>query len=496
MTCAKEALGNKEIALSYLKAPEGYANRQHNVETDNYRGLFQRDRDRILYSKAFRRLNGKTQVFLSYSRDHVRNRLTHTLEVAQIARTTARQLHLNEDLVEAIALGHDLGHTPFGHVGERVLNFAMNNCNLINVGGFKFEDGQKGFKHNLQGVRVCSELEVLYPDEETRGLNLTNYTLWGMLNHSGKKWKNCRQFLKDEASDMEGCFLLRNAQQCDNEEHNVSVDFYDQYNDLLLANGLKGEAWSFEGAVVNLADEIAQRHHDVEDALLTGILRPNDIVDVIGATFKSVMDKEDRELFEKFGDLAQKSDELNEVLPRLSAFIVKMYNKNLINSSMERMKHFIEEQSIASHKDFETYYSTQEQPDLIAFSDELKIADDNFSYFLRRMILDSFGVQRMDGKGSFLIKKLCSAYIDNPRQLHGNVIERIFTMYDQEHVKKMSGSRQKKIAELRSEISEPKFKVDPKFKSALLRGICDHISGMTDDFVLLEYEKLFGGSPL
>lgn len=121
---------------------------------------FQRDKDRIIYSKAFRRLKHKTQVFISPEGDHYRTRLTHTLEVSQIARTVARALRLNEDLTEAIALGHDLGHTPFGHIGERVLNDVYS----------------EGFKHNEQSLRVVDVLE---------NLNLTWETRDGIVNHSG-----------------------------------------------------------------------------------------------------------------------------------------------------------------------------------------------------------------------------------------------------------------------------------------------------------------------
>lgn len=131
---------------------------------DPIRPCFQRDRDRILHSKAFRRLKQKTQVFLSPEGDHYRTRLTHTLEVAQIGRTIARALRLNEDLVEAAALGHDLGHTPFGHAGERALRSV---CPL-------------GYSHNEQSVRIATALE-----KTGRGLNLTNEVLDAMLCHSG-----------------------------------------------------------------------------------------------------------------------------------------------------------------------------------------------------------------------------------------------------------------------------------------------------------------------
>lgn len=135
-------------------------------EKDDIRTEYQRDRDRILHCKAFRRLKHKTQVFLSPEGDHYRTRLTHTLEVAQIGRTVARALRLNEDLTEAIALGHDLGHTPFGHAGERALNRLS----------------KTGFKHYLQSVRVCERLE-----KNGKGLNLTAEVLDGIACHTGGK---------------------------------------------------------------------------------------------------------------------------------------------------------------------------------------------------------------------------------------------------------------------------------------------------------------------
>ncbi|MDD6610811.1 MAG: deoxyguanosinetriphosphate triphosphohydrolase [Clostridiales bacterium] len=142
--------------------------RQHPVEECPRRTCFQRDRDRIVHCKAFRRLGHKTQVFISPEGDHYRDRLTHTLEVAQIARTVARSLRLNEDLTEAIALGHDLGHTPFGHAGERTLNRL---CKKIG-----------GFRHNDQSLRVADHLE-----RDGAGLNLTQEVRDGIACHTGQK---------------------------------------------------------------------------------------------------------------------------------------------------------------------------------------------------------------------------------------------------------------------------------------------------------------------
>ena len=157
----RERIEEKErLCLSPLAKKSFETKGRSRYETPcSLRTEFQRDRDRILHSKAFRRLKHKTQVFFSPYDDHFRTRMTHTLEVSQIARTLARALDLNEDLTEAIALGHDLGHTPFGHSGERVLNDLMPN----------------GYMHNQQSVRVVTFIE---------DLNLTAETLDGILNHS------------------------------------------------------------------------------------------------------------------------------------------------------------------------------------------------------------------------------------------------------------------------------------------------------------------------
>jgi dGTPase len=183
-------------------------------DEDPYRTAYQRDRDRILHTKAFRRLKRKTQVFLAPTGDHYRTRLTHTLEVTQIARTVARALRLNEDLVEAIALGHDLGHTPFGHAGERVLN----------------EVSPGGFRHFEQSLRVVDKLERR---GERRGLNLTHEVRDGILHHSRGKA-------------------------------------------LLQGKKLDGPN-TREGQVMSICDAIAYMNHDIDDAIRAGVLHAEDL---------------------------------------------------------------------------------------------------------------------------------------------------------------------------------------------------------------------------
>jgi len=192
--------------------------RRHPEPGPGSRSEYQRDRDRIIHSTAFRRLEYKTQVFLNHEGDLFRTRLTHSIEVAQIGRTLARSLRLNEDLVEATALAHDLGHTPFGHVGQDVLNDCMK------------EFG--GFEHNLQSLRVVDHLEEHYGAFD--GLNLTFETREGILKHCS----------------------LNNARQLGE----LGQRFIDRSQP------------SLEAQLTNLADEIAYNNHDIDDGLRSGLL--------------------------------------------------------------------------------------------------------------------------------------------------------------------------------------------------------------------------------
>jgi len=192
--------------------------RRHPEPAAGSRSEFQRDRDRIIHSTAFRRLEYKTQVFLNHEGDLFRTRLTHSIEVAQIGRTLARSLRLNEDLVEATALSHDLGHTPFGHVGQDVLNESMKDYG--------------GFEHNLQSLRVVDHLEEHYGAFD--GLNLTFETREGILKHCS----------------------LTNARQLGE----------------LGQRFIEKTQPSLEAQLTNLADEIAYNNHDIDDGLRSGLL--------------------------------------------------------------------------------------------------------------------------------------------------------------------------------------------------------------------------------
>lgn len=204
------------------------------------RSDFQRDRDRIIHSSAFRRLKHKTQVFVFHEGDHYRTRLTHTIEVSQIARALARSLGLDEDLAEALALSHDLGHTPFGHTGED----ALQDC-LAPYGGFD---------HNAQALRVVTQLERRYAAYD--GLNLTWETLEGLVKHNGP--------LLDDAGEPTPRYR----------EHGVpgAILAFDAIFDLRLATHASGEAQA-----AALADDIAYNAHDIDDGLRAGLFTLEDL---------------------------------------------------------------------------------------------------------------------------------------------------------------------------------------------------------------------------
>jgi dGTPase len=467
-----------------LSVPREFLVKSESEHLHEYRTDFQRDRDRILYSKSFRRLSGKTQVFLPLSHDHVRNRLTHSLEVSQISRVSARYLNLNETMVEAMSLGHDLGHTPFGHVGERSLNLIMNNCGNFSEAQGHLNEQDKGFKHNLQSVRVCCDLNKIYPN--ISGMNLTNFTLWGIQNHSSLSLKNCGYFEDDT------CYLkLKRNTKC-NTNGQQSVGFYDKYISSLTLPDSEAEPWSFEAYLVAYADEIAQRHHDVEDSIHMSILDRDTIIEKISECFSDLLVGENRTNFEN----VKSSSNKQYFLPLISRFLVHMYNQNLIDTSLGKMEKFLKDNSINLKNDFAQIYPSLRKKDyqnIIGFSEEMKTADKKFNKFIKNAILNSFFAQRMDGKGLFVIRQLFKAYLTNPKQLHDATIVAVYNLYNDQN-ESISDISKSKIGQYREEIGKPSNKNNPRFQVALLRSICDHISGMTDNFVLSEYERLYGGS--
>lgn len=247
------------------------------------RTCFQRDRDRIIHSKAFRRLKHKTQVFLAPKGDHYRTRLTHVLEVSQIARTIARALRLNEDLVEAIALGHDLGHTPFGHAGEAILR----------------EIHPGGFDHYKQSLRVVDFLE-----RDGQGLNLTHEVRDGIVKHSKGKG-------------------------------------------LILSDSDKDRPATLEGMVVRISDIIAYVNHDLDDAIRAGVIKRSDIqkeiIKVIGEAYSKRIDAMVRDVIKTSSAIGianiAMSEEMSSVMYRLRDFLFEqVYESDSIIKEFNKAK--------------------------------------------------------------------------------------------------------------------------------------------------------------
>src|SRR5262249_28647543 len=250
-----------EAALArtpYASAPGRSRGRLHPEPVSATRNVFRRDCDRIIHASAFRRLAYKTQVFVFHEGDHFRTRLTHTLEVAQIARSLARALGLDEDLAEALALAHDLGHPPFGHAGERALDRCLAACG--------------GFDHNAQTLRVVTALERRYPAFD--GLNLSWETLEGLVKHNGPLT------LRDgtptgpyRERGLPHAIALHGGTQ--------DLEFQDlEFQDLEFQDL---ELWSFasaEAQIAAIADDIAYDAHDIDDGLRAGLFSLEDLADV------------------------------------------------------------------------------------------------------------------------------------------------------------------------------------------------------------------------
>lgn len=240
----------REALAPYATLPWRSRGRLHPEPDAPSRSPFQRDRDRIIHSTAFRRLKHKTQVFVYHEGDHYRTRLTHSLEVAQIARTICRVLRLDEDLGEAVALAHDLGHTPFGHAGEEALHRAMK--------------PHGGFDHNAQTLRILTKLEDRYA--EFNGLNLTWETLEGAVKHNGPLLKPGRKLADLPAAIVEYC-----------RDHDLELD---------------GHAGP-EAQVAALSDDIAYNNHDIDDGLRAGLFEVKDLLELplVGEMFSIVAQK-------------------------------------------------------------------------------------------------------------------------------------------------------------------------------------------------------------
>ena len=346
--------------------------RKYSEPSHFYRPEFQRDRARIIHSRAFRRLEYKTQVFLNGTGDHLRTRLTHSIEVASISRTIARALRLNEDLAEAIALAHDLGHAPFGHSGEEMLAECMRD--------------HGGFDHNRQSVRVVELLETPYPNFS--GLNLT--------------------------------FEVREGLR----KHRRPYDF---------PGGEKYDSPSLEAQVADLADEITYYSHDLDDALDFQILSAAQLGE------NEVWRKSERAVRSRYSDARE---------PEMHKLIIRNIIDNEVRDLITTSAKSIAESAVQSPDD------VRRQPArLIRYSDDLAEANRALRKFLYQNVYYHPRVSEVNRRACEMLRRVFEAYLVDPDRLGDGATRRIE-------------------------------------KEGLHRTVCDYVAGMTDRYLMEEYERI------
>jgi dGTPase len=339
----------------YASKPEETRGRLHREPEHSIRSPFQRDRDRIIHSTAFRRLTHKTQVFVYHEGDHYRTRLTHSLEVAQIARTVSRVLDLDEDLAEALALAHDLGHTPFGHAGEEALNAEMASFG--------------GFSHNDHTLRILTRLERRYAEFD--GLNLTWETLEGTVKHNGP---------------LRGAGIELPVPP--------AIAEYDRRHPLALDQFPGAEA-----QVAALADDIAYNNHDIDDGLRAGLFPVADLAEVplVGPVFQLVA--------VRYPGL-EEPRLIHEAIRRLIDLMVG----DLIGETRSRIA--------ASRVDSADAIRRLGEP-IVAFSAEMRRNDRALKDFLLERMYRHERVTRMSAEARCVVHDLFGLYLAAPQHLPG-----------------------------------------------------------------------------
>ncbi len=347
------------VLAPYASHPEKSRGRLYPQSDSATRTAFQRDRDRIIHSTAFRRLQYKTQVFVYHEGDHYRTRLTHSIEVAQIARSVARALDLNEDLAEAIALAHDLGHTPFGHGGEGALDAAMADFG--------------GFDHNEQTFRILTVLERRYAAFD--GLNLTWESLEGTVKHNGP-------LIAGPRAAAGGAVL----------EVPESIAAFTKAWDLELASYAGPEA-----QVAALADDIAYNNHDIDDGLRAGLFEVGDLAELplVGAIFAEV-----RRSYPN----TEEARQINEAVRRLIDHMVN----DLVSETRGRL---------AQAKPRSAEEVRGLGAPVVAFSEEMRKNDRALRDFLFARMYRHDKVNRKTEQVQEVVRALFAHYLADPRAL-------------------------------------------------------------------------------
>lgn len=342
---------------AYACRPDLSRGRLYGEPDSRHRTAFQRDRDRIIHSSAFRRLKDKTQVFISHEGDHHRTRLSHTLEVAQVARTLSRCLMVNEDLAEAVALAHDLGHAPFAHIGEDILQELMK--------------AYGGFYHNDQSLRILTTLEEKYP--LWQGLNLTWETLEGVVKHNGP--------------------VLKKGQKVS--QKNLPIALYE------LQEQMDMELYSYasiEAQIAAISDDIAYNNHDIEDGFRARLFSVEDIAEVplVAGAMKKVKKSYGSDLELKY----LVSETIRSLLGAMVEDVLATTRKNLKEVAPKSPRD-------VAHAGFQ----------IVAFSREMDNQVNELRRFLSARVYHHYEVERIRSKVKKIIPDLFQAFHENYKLL-------------------------------------------------------------------------------
>lgn len=354
----------EQSLASYACHPSATRGRLHKEEESNTRSVYQRDRDRIIHSTAFRRLEYKTQVFVNHEGDHYRTRLTHSLEVSQLARSMCRTLGLNEDLAETLALAHDLGHTPFGHAGEDALSEAM--------------EPFGGFDHNAHTLRIITSLEHRYAGFD--GLNLTWETLEGIAKHNGPLIKRPAASLISKIINKAGNTLPR------------AMSEYNARHDLELHTYASGEA-----QIASLADDIAYNNHDIDDGLRAGLFTIDQLSSLpgIGEIFHEV-----RKTYPQIDETRVIHEAIRRIINRMVSDVMAQTFTNIAQEHIERPEDI----------------RMLGKP-LVAFSPQMQEINLALKSFLMENMYRHYKVNRMASKARRVIKDLFQFFLAEPQCL-------------------------------------------------------------------------------
>ncbi|MFA6089847.1 MAG: dNTP triphosphohydrolase [Candidatus Woesearchaeota archaeon] len=474
-----EEYGSK---LSFFSDPDRSERAYKEILSISHLKPFALDKQRIINSTSFRRLSNKTQMFTTVGNDAKRTRLTHTLEVEHISTIIAKALNLNTELCSAISLGHDIGHPPFGHTSERFMDRLSTDDELLNkiiclsndLPPITINENEHGFKHNWQGVRNICDLENKHIQDisnlKSYGFNLTYQTIWGILHHTK---------------------LTR-------EKPDSFMNFYRQKYDKFINE----KYLTIEALIVADADELAQRHHDVEDAIDVKLIDYNDILTEFEKLF-NIHNNKFLVYEQTFKDKAT----------AITNYIIDTLISIYLEDCLEKFRKNFASIDIVKN---ETKDIIKEK--YVGFNSIHTESDKAFRKLIYEQITHSLPVQEMDGKAQEIIESLVTIFLKNPKLLPDTTIKRLYRniyefflnnkskskffvsekstllnlLEDRTHSGKLRVILSKYYKSIEGDTIQMEKETRNDLYSILMRTIFDHITCMTDKYAINQFEMYFG----